>query len=86
MDNEEFKKWQDEKKIMEAWDIDYDIKDLELQLAVLVEKTKKILEKLDDLESYKIIKSRVYGGNAPADYIEYDEMILKMKKYLDQKQ
>ena len=84
MDNEEFKKWHDEKKIMDAWDIDYDIKNLELQLAVLIEQTKDILEKIDDLESYKIIKERVYGGDAPVEFIEFDEMILKMEKYLDQ--
>jgi hypothetical protein len=86
MDNEEFKKWHDEKKIMDAWDIDYDIKNLELQLAVLIEQTKDILEKIDDLESYKIIKERVYSADAPVEFIEFDEMILKMEKYLDQKQ
>ena len=84
IDSKEFTKWQDEKKIMDAWDIDYDIKNLELQLAVLIEQTKDILEKIDDLESYKIIKERVYSADAPVEFIEFDEMILKMEKYLDQ--
>ena len=79
MDNEEFKKWQDEKKIMDAWDIDYDIKNLELQLAVLIEQTKDILEKIDDLESYKIIKERVYSTDAPVEFIEFGKINFKLK-------
>ena len=84
IDSKEFTKWQKQKKIMDNWDIDYDIKNLELQLAVLIEQTKDILEKIDDLESYKIIKERVYSADAPVEFIEFDEMILKMEKYLDQ--
>ena len=84
MDNKEFTKWQKQKKIMEAWDIDSDIKELESHLADLTKQTKDILEKIDDLESYKIIKERVYSADAPVEFIEFDEMILKMEKYLDQ--
>ena len=84
IDNKEYKKWQEKKEIMDNWDIDSDIKELELQLADLTKQTKDVLEKLDDLESYKIIKERVYSADAPVEFIEFDEMILKMEKYLDQ--
>jgi hypothetical protein len=79
MDNEALKKWKEEKKIIDNWDIDSDIKELESQLAVLTQKTKDILEKLDDLESYKIIKERIYGGNAPVEFVEFDKINFKLK-------
>jgi hypothetical protein len=79
MDNEALKKWKEEKKIMDNWDIDSNIKELEAQLVVLTQKTKGILEKLDDLESYKIIKERVYSADAPVEFIEFDKINFKLK-------